>query len=253
MLIKRIMPCLLLDGERLVKTTKFSKGCYVGDPINAVKIFNEKEVDELVILNISQNRGLDSVVFSLISEIVSEAFMPITYGGGIRAIEDVGMLFRLGVEKVSFRSAIFDYPDLLNEVASCYGAQALSLCIDVKKDIWGRYMAGVCDRKKSKYLPLKDMLTKVSGINYGELIVNNVDRDGTLLGLDHDLISTVSKNVTKPLVVVGGAHSLADIKDGFTSGADAVAAGSLFVYSGAHRAVLLSYPTQTEIVKYFEG
>jgi cyclase len=247
MISKRIIPCLLLDNERLVKTTKFSKPSYVGDPINAVKIFNEKEVDELIIINIGQERVEEFQLLEYLADVVSEAFMPITYGGNINSLDFAVKLYRIGIEKIMVRRMALNNYFHVNNISSMFGAQAVSICLDVKKDWRGRYQGGVYCASGKQMVPLERALGALERINFGELVINNVDRDGTLAGLDHELISIVANGVSVPLIVMGGVNSLLDIGNAFVNGADAVVAGAFFVYSGVHKAVLLSYPSQHEI------
>lgn len=248
MISKRIIPCLLLDNERIVKTTKFAKPAYVGDPVNAVKIFNEKEVDELIIINISQACNDDqSKLIEYLADVVSEAFMPITYGGLVDSLEFAAKLYRIGIEKIMVRRMALTNHKEVNAISEMFGAQAISICLDVRKDWRGRYLAGVYGSSEKQMISLQDALDNLNGLNFGELVVNNVDRDGTLIGLDHELISLLARNTSVPLLAMGGVNSFEDIRMAFSNGADAVVAGSLFVYSGVHKAVLLSYPTQDEI------
>lgn len=247
MISKRIIPCLLLDGERIVKTTKFAKPAYVGDPVNAVKIFNEKEVDELIIINISRSCNDQSKLIEYLADVVSEAFMPITYGGLVDSLEFAAKLYRIGIEKIMVRRMALTNHKEVNAISEMFGAQAISICLDVSKDWRGRYLAGVHGSFGKQMIPLQEALDDLNGLNFGELVVNNVDRDGTLIGLDHELISLLARNISVPLLAMGGVNSFEDIRMAFSNGADAVVAGALFVYSGVHKAVLLSYPTQDEI------
>jgi cyclase len=253
LIAKRIIPCLLLDNERIVKTTKFSKPSYVGDPINAVKIFNEKEVDELIIINISQELNDQDELIEYLADVVSEAFMPISYGGLVNSLEFAAKLYRIGIEKIMVRRMAFSNPDEVNAISDKFGAQAISICLDVKKDWRGRYLAGVYGSSRIQMIPLQEALDSINGLNFGELVVNNVDRDGTLIGLDHKLISLLANNACVPLLAIGGTNSLEDISLAFSNGADAVVAGAFFVYNGVHKAVLFSYPTQDELNRILLG
>ena len=253
MISKRIIPCLLLDNERVVKTTKFAKPSYVGDPINAVKIFNEKEVDELIIINISQACNDQSELIAYLADVVSEAFMPITYGGLVDSLDFAAKLYRIGIEKIMVRRMALINPNEVNEISAIFGAQAISICLDVRRDWRGRYLAGVHGSSGNQMVPLQDALDFINRLNFGELVVNNVDRDGTLIGLDHKLISLLAKNTCVPLLAIGGTNSFEDIRLAFSNGADAVVAGAFLVYRGVHKAVLLSYPTQDEINQILLG
>lgn len=237
----RIIPTLLLEDGGLVKTIKFKKPKYVGDPINSVRIFNEKEVDELVLLDIkATNEKLDPN-FNEIEEIVSEAFMPIGYGGGINKIEHIEKLFKIGVEKVILNSVVFSNENLIQDASSIYGSQSIVVSIDVRKDLWGNYVVySHSGRKKIK----EDVISLVKKFQYlgaGEIIINSIDRDGTMTGYDLNLINSVSKELEIPVIASGGAAGINDLVFAIKSGASAVSGGALFIYQGIHRAVLLSY------------
>lgn len=248
----RVIPCLLLMNHGLVKTVKFREPKYVGDPINAVKIFNEKEVDELIFLDITATRERKRPNFELISSIATECFMPFCYGGGIRTIEDAKALFSLGAEKISINSNAMDNPDFVKTVSGLFGNQSIVVGIDVKKNIFGKYKV---------YHPGSQALTDCDPVDYavlaekngaGEILLNSVDRDGTMTGYDLELIRRVSERLSIPLIALGGAGSAADLADAvIKTGASAVAAGSLFVFYGKHRAVLINYPGPAELDRLF--
>lgn len=239
----RVMPALLLRGQGLVKTVKFRDPKYVGDPINAVRIFNEKEVDELVFLDITatpEGRGPD---FDLLSDITSEAFMPMAYGGGITTLEQVRRIFELGFEKVIINSTAYKNPGLITEAASIFGSQSIVGCIDVRKTLLGRYELYSASARVKEKVGLTEHLARLTKSGVGEILVNTIDRDGTMGGYDLKLLSEVSEAVTVPVIACGGAgnieHLVQAVQDGHAS---AVAAGSLFVFMGPHRAVLINYP-----------
>lgn len=239
----RVIPVLLLRGHGLVKTTKFKDPKYVGDPINAVRIFNEKEVDELAFLDISatqEGRGPD---FELLTDIASEAFMPMAYGGGVTKLDHVKRIFELGFEKVIINSAAYDNPGLIAEAASIFGSQSIVGCIDVCKTLFGRYELRSTSARVKEKVSLTDHLAALTKSGIGEILVNAVDRDGTMGGYDLRLLREISTAVTIPVIACGGAgnvnHFAQAVQDG---GASAVAAGSLFVFMGPHRAVLINYP-----------
>ncbi len=239
----RVIPALLLRGQGLVKTIKFKDHKYVGDPINAVRIFNEKEVDELVFLDISatpEGRGPD---FELLSDIASEAFMPMAYGGGVSTLEQVQRIFELGFEKVIFCSAAYKNPELISEAAAIFGSQSIVGCVDVRKSLLGRYeLCSESARVKQK-VSLPDHLVALIERGVGEILVNAVDRDGTMQGYDLKLLREVSEAVTVPVIAFGGAGTVDHLVQAVSHGhASAVAAGSLFVFMGPHRAVLINYP-----------
>jgi len=249
MLIHRVIPCLLLSQSRggLVKTLKFGKPKYVGDPINAVKIFNEKEVDELMVLDIDATRERRGPDFKMIEELASECFMPLCYGGGIRTAEDARTLFSLGVEKVALQSVVATNPGIIREIADRAGEQAVVVSIDVKRNWLGRpqpYSAAGVKQPSSDW---RDAVRQAVANGAGEILLNAVDRDGTLAGPDLELIREASALAEVPLVAIGGIGSLDDMKAATDAGASAVAAGAYFVFQGPHRAVLITYPRYEEL------
>jgi cyclase len=243
----RVIPCLLLDGERLVKTIRFRDPTYVGDPINAVKIFNDRQVDELAILDISATRERRDPNFDHLQAIAGECFMPLSYGGGIRTIEQARRLFGLGVEKVLVNTAASEDPALLAAIAGEYGSQAVIAGIDVKKDWLGRTRvftrAGSVNTGRT---PVEYAKAMADG-GAGEILLNSIERDGTMAGYDLELIREMSAAVSIPLVACGGAGSIAHLAAAIEAGASAVAAGSLFVFAGPRRAVLINYPSAAEL------
>ena len=244
----RVIPCLLLSDSGLVKTVKFGTPKYIGDPINAVRIFNDKEVDELVVLDISATRAVRGPRFDMIREIAAECFMPLTYGGGVRTIEQMDRLFRSGVEKVSLNSEVFCTPQLVREAARRFGAQSVIVSIDVRRNWMGRYRVWSDGGRKDSGLDPYDHARQMVDLGAGEILVQSIDRDGTMDGYDLDLVRRITSSVSVPVVACGGAGKFEDlsrvIRD---AGAAAAAAGSLFVFHGKHRAVLISYPTQQEL------
>jgi cyclase len=246
--IARIIPCLLLSDRRLVKTVRFSDPLYIGDPVNAVKIFNEKEVDELVVLDISASRQGRQPDFALIEEMAGEAFMPVTYGGGIRAFDDVRQLIRCGVEKIAVNEAATMSTDLIRDVVSTFGRQAVVGVVDVKRNFFGAYRATFRSGTRNVRAGLIDHVLRLQEAGIGELLVNDVDRDGTQLGYDMQLFRKIVDAVDIPVVACGGARSLENLREVVLEcGVDGAAAGSLFVFHGKHRAVLITYPSGLEI------
>ena len=248
MLKNRVIPCLLLRNNGLVKTVRFKDPKYVGDPINAVRIFNEKEVDELIFLDIDASKKGASPNFGLIKDIALECFMPFCYGGGVRAIEDIRKIFSLGAEKVSINSAGLRNPALIKEAAATFGSQSVVAAIDVKKDFLGRYR--VYDHSKNKTINIDpvEFARKATGMGAGEILINSVDRDGTGEGYDLELVRKVSDSVTVPIIALGGAGNVDDIVKAIKEGrASAAAAGSMFVFHGKYRAVLITYPDYKEL------
>lgn len=247
MLQKRVIPCLSLKGRGLVKTHKFDSPKYVGDPINAVKIFNDKEVDELFFLDITATQESRGPSFEVLTEIASECFMPICYGGGVRSFSEIEKIFSLGIEKVSLNSVLADRPELLTEAAKVYGVQALVASVDIKKNFWGSVQ--VVTQSGTRVVS-KDPVSYVKSLvdrGAGEVLLQSVDRDGSFSGYDLEWIEKVSKAVSVPVVALGGARGLEDFRNALEAGASAVAAGSFFVFHGPHKAVLISYPAPEDL------
>lgn len=249
MLTHRVIPCLLLSQSRggLVKTHKFAKPKYVGDPINAVKIFNEKEVDELMVLDIDATREGRGPDFALIEDLASECFMPLCYGGGIRNADDARTLFSIGVEKVSLQSALVANPGLVRDIADRAGEQAVVVSIDVKKNWLGKLQLHSAAGVKPPFADWREAVRAAEAAGAGEILLNAVDKDGTLSGPDLELIREASAIASIPLIATGGISSLGDMKAATDAGASAVAAGAYFVFQGPHRAVLITYPRYEEL------
>ncbi|EKT4473776.1 imidazole glycerol phosphate synthase subunit HisF [Pseudomonas putida] len=243
MIRRRVIPCLLLKDHGLVKTVKFKEPKYVGDPINAIRIFNEKEVDELVLLDIEASRLNREPNYELIAEVAGECFMPICYGGGIKSLEHAEKVFSLGIEKIAINTAALDDLSLIRKIADKFGSQSVVGSMDCRKGFWGGYSVysenGTKDTKRQPVEWAQELET--AGV--GEIFLNSVDRDGTQKGFDTSLVESVVTQVHVPVIACGGASSTADLIELFDrTGVSAVAAGSLFVFHGKHRAVLISYP-----------
>ncbi|MCJ8166405.1 AglZ/HisF2 family acetamidino modification protein [Pontibacter sp. E15-1] len=248
MLKTRVIPCLLLRGQGLVKTVKFKDPKYVGDPINAVKIFNDKEVDELIFMDITATIEKRGPNFKMISEIAAECFMPFGYGGGISHIDEVRRIINVGAEKVILNTAAHLNPNLIEEAAAQFGSQSIVVAIDIKKSIFGKAEVFIESGQKKVRISPVDLAKRVEQLGAGEIIVNSIDRDGTGEGYDIDLLNKISSSVHIPIVASGGAGKLADFREAKTrGGASAVAAGSMFVFHGKHRAVLITYPEYAEL------
>lgn len=252
MLRSRITPCLLVHKKGLVKTVEFENPKYVGDPINAVKIFNEKEVDELIVIDIdatTEERGPD---FNLIKNIAIECRMPFCYGGGITTVAQAKKIISLGVEKIAISSAALSNPQLLIEIGNAIGTQSVVVVLDIKKKgIFGNYELFTHNGKKRCNYKLKEYLLILNEIGIGEILINSIDEDGKMKGYDFKLYDFVRNLTNMPMTILGGAGCLADIKTAIerykTIG---VAAGSLFVFKGKYKAVLINYPdrkTRNEI------
>ncbi len=247
MLRARVIPCLLLKGSGLVKTVRFADPKYVGDPINAVKLFNDLEVDELVILDITATREGREPAYERIGEIAGEAFMPIAYGGGIRMAAQAERLFKQGVEKIVVTTAAAEQPQLLSEISGAFGSQSVVAGINVKRNWMGRARAYVASGTRDTGLDPVALAARAVEHGAGEILLNAIDRDGAMKGYDLPLVSEIAKAVGVPVVACGGAGSLADIGAAIGAGASGAAAGSLFVFKGPYRAVLINYPAQTEL------
>jgi cyclase len=245
----RVIPILLLQNAGLVKTVRFKKPTYIGDPINAVKIFNEKEVDEIALLDIEASRQNHEPDYKKIREICSEAFMPFAYGGGIKNIDQIKMLFQTGIEKVIINTQAFYKPQLIEEASAIFGSQSIVLSIDVKKNIYGKNKVWVASGTlNTKYSP-DDYAKKMVDYGAGEIILTSIDREGTYQGYDTNLIQSVSNSINIPVVANGGASSIESFYPAIKAGASAVAAGSIFVYHGSQKGILISYFPQKDMQK----
>ncbi len=244
----RVIPVLLIKNGGLYKSVKFKSHKYVGDPINAVRIFNEKEVDEIVILDIDASREKKTPNYKLIEEIAGEAFMPMGYGGGFTHIDEVKKVFYSGVEKAVFNYSAFKNPSLITETARQFGSSSVVVSIDVKKTLFGKQQVFVSNGNKNTGLAPVQFAKQMEDAGAGEIFLNSIDRDGSFNGFDIDLIKSVSSAVSIPVIACGGAASLNDLYDAVKTGkASAVAAGSMFVFQRPHKAVLISYPSQKDL------
>lgn len=251
MAFTRIIPVLLLKDAGLVKTVKFKDPRYVGDPINAVKIFNEKEVDELIFLDITAASANRKPPLDVLQRIAEECFMPLCYGGGIRSLEMIRNILKVGVEKVAINSHAAEDPMLIRKVADHYGSSTIAVSMDVKKNFWGKYHVHTKAGKFNTGLDPVKFAVQMDQMGAGELLVNVIDRDGTMQGYDIDLLKKITSEVSMPVIACGGAGKIEHFREAVESGgASAVAAGSMFVFHGAHRAVLINYPSQEEIKKH---
>ena len=254
MLKTRVIPCLLLKDGGLVKTIRFSDPKYVGDPINTIKIFNDKEVDELMLLDITASRERKGPAFSTIAQIASECFMPLCYGGGVTSLEQAKRIVGLGAEKIAINHAAISRPTIIREIADALGSQAVVLSVNVKKNWRGKYRVLDSGTGKLTDLDPVDHADQLVAMGAGEVLVNDVDRDGTQQGYNLNLIRLFTDRLSVPVIACGGAwttdHFRAVVKE---SGASAVAAGSMFVFQGPHRAVLVSYPPYAELERVFQN
>ena len=249
----RIIPTLLLLDRGLVKTVRFKSPTYLGDPINAVKIFNDLKADELVFLDITATKESRLPPLDLLREISEEAFMPFAAGGGIKSIEDAKKIVGSGAEKIVINSASVSNPSLISQIADHFGAQSLIVSIDVKKNFWGKYKVCTEGGRKMTDLEPDEHAANMEKHGAGEILINSIDMDGTMTGFDLELIKLISGSVKIPVIGCGGAGTLADLNKAITiGGASAVAAGSMFVFQGPRRAVLINYPEPHELHALFQ-
>lgn len=247
MLRPRLIPYLLVHKGGLVKTVKFGDPKYVGDPINTVRIFNEKEVDELAVMDIDATRLGREPDYVLISSLASECRMPLCYGGGVNTVEQLERIVALGVEKVALSAAAMARPDLVSEAAARVGRQSVVVVLDARRTWRGRYEVVTHNASKRTGLDVAETARRMQDLGAGEIVINAVDRDGMMQGYDRDLVQAVRESVSLPLTVLGGAGSLADFESLFAEhGIIGAAAGSVFVFKGKYRAVLVNYPNRNE-------
>lgn len=247
MLRPRIIPSLLIQDNGLVKTVNFKNGKYVGDPINAVKIFNEKEVDELAVFDIDATVLNKEPDYVLIEKLATQSRMPLCYGGGVKTVEQAQRIFGLGIEKIALSSAVLQKPELIAEIAGRVGNQSVIVVLDVKKKLLGGYEVYTHNGKKSTGINPFKFVEEAEKLGAGEIIINSIDQDGLMKGYDMNLIDKIRDKISLPMTVLGGAGSLDDIGKVINKhGVIGVAAGSLFVFKGVYKAVLINYPKRSE-------
>ncbi|NQW41863.1 MAG: imidazole glycerol phosphate synthase subunit HisF [Bacteroidetes bacterium] len=250
MLQSRAIPCLLLNENGLYKTIQFKNPVYVGDPINAVKIFNEKEVDELIILDITASKQNREPNYELLKHIASECFMPLAYGGGIKNFQQAAKLFELGIEKISLNLSAIENPNLITEITSVYGNQSVIVSIDIKKNLWGKYGIYSHNGTKNTRLLLNEFIKKVESLGAGELLITNIEKEGTWSGFDIDLLKSLTSLAKIPIIIGGGCGNIQHIADAVNTGkASAVAIGSMAVFQKKGMGVLISFPKSEAIEK----
>lgn len=244
----RLIPCLLLSGGSLVKTRRFKDPNYLGDPINAVKIFSEKCVDELCVQDIDASKCGRGPDFGLLSDLASEAFMPLSYGGGITSVEQAARLFHIGFEKVILNTSLVDRPELIGEIAARFGSQSVVASIDARQDVLKRYRCVVAGGTRPVGESPRELAVRAQELGAGEVLLNAVDRDGAMQGYDLKLIQSVAGALDIPVIACGGARDARDMERALhQGGAHAVAAGSMFVYFGPLKAVLINVPEEEEL------
>jgi cyclase len=247
MLRPRVIPCLLVHDKGLVKTVQFKDPKYVGDPINAVRIFNEKECDELMVIDIDATKENREPDYKMIENLAAECRMPLCYGGGVKTVEQAHRIFSLGVEKIAISSAAIQSPELVTAMAERVGSQSVVVVLDIKKKMLGGYEIYTHNGKKSTGKNPVEMAVRMQELGAGEIVINSIDQDGMMKGYDLAIVEKIRKAISLPLTVLGGAGSLQDIgkliKQYNIIGA---AAGSLFVFKGIYKAVLINYPNWEE-------
>ncbi|MEV9477225.1 AglZ/HisF2 family acetamidino modification protein [Aliarcobacter butzleri] len=247
MLKSRIIPCLLVHNKGLVKTVKFKESKYVGDPINAVKIFNEKESDELIVLDIDATVEGREPDYKMIENLAAECRMPLCYGGGIKTVEQATRIFNLGVEKIALSSAVIENLKLVSDISKEVGIQSVVVVIDVKKKMFGGYDIYTHNGTKKTNIDLEKFIIELQSLGIGEIVINSIDNDGVMKGYDLSLIEKIKPLINVPMTVIGGAGSLDDIEKLIEKfGIIGCSAGSLFVFKGKYKAVLINYPNKTE-------
>lgn len=254
MLRPRIIPCLLVMKKGLVKTVKFSNPKYLGDPINAVRIFNEKEADELMILDIDATRDAATPDYAMIKHWATECRMPLCYGGGIKTVQQARTIISLGVEKVALSSAAVADPGLISRIAEETGRQSVVVVLDVKRHPLAGYRVHTHNGTRDTGLSPETCAREAERLGAGEIVVNSIDNDGEMNGYDLTLARKVRAAVSVPMTVLGGAGSLSDIRALINEfGIIGAAAGSLFVFKGPYKAVLISYPGKSEKEKLYQS
>lgn len=249
MALKRIIPCLLYDGSGLVKTIKFKNPSYIGDPINAIKIYNEKEVDELIVIDINASKQKRKPNFDKIADMASEAFMPFAYGGGVKTFDDFVSLYKIGIEKIIVNSLIQENPEIIKKVIAHYGSQAVIACIDFKKIMFSGIIpySYIGNKIKMSLIDYANYLTTDIGV--GELMLQSIDKDGTWEGFDDEIISTILNSVEIPVIACGGCGSIEDLKTVlYKTNANAAAIGSMAVYSKKGMGVLINFPDREKVI-----
>ncbi len=238
----RVIPVLLLKGQGFYKTKKFDGGVYLGDPINILRIFNDKEVDEICVLDIGATPSGEKPQVDFLREFASECFMPLAYGGGISSLDQMRCLFKTGVEKCVINTAVHENPNLIEKAAGEFGSQSIVASIDVKKKLFGGY--DVCTRggQVSTGVGVVEYASRAEKLGAGEILLNSIDRDGTMGGYDLELARKVAGSVSVPVIMCGGAGNVRDFREVVEAGISAVAAGAMFVFQGPHRGVLINVP-----------
>jgi cyclase len=246
MLRPRIIPALLIEQDYLVKTVRFKYDKYIGDPINTLRLFNEKEVDEIVFLDISASKRKVEPNYNLIKDLASECFMPMSYGGGITNLKQIEKILNIGIEKIVVNTQAIQNKVFLKEAVENFGSTTIIGAIDVKRNFFNKLEVFSHAVNKSTGIKVSEYLERILGDGVGEIFINDVDRDGTYTGYDLNLIKKLSDSMEVPMIICGGASGYHDLTKALAAGASAVAAGSIFIFNGPHRAVLITYPGEED-------
>ncbi len=246
----RLIPVILLTEGGIYKTRKFNKPIYIGDPINTVKLFNELEADELIVLDFMASKNRSYVDFEILSDIASEAFMPLSYGGGITSESQVSKLFKIGYEKVVLNTSFLQNPEFVKTITNKFGSQAITISIDYKKDIFGRRTVFSHAGVRHSYKSLREAIDAALNLNVGEVFVNCVSNDGEMGGIDKDHLIDLHDSLSVPIIGCGGLKDIAEVQELFDAGVEAVAGGALFVFKGKQRGILISYPSSNDLHRY---
>jgi imidazole glycerol-phosphate synthase subunit HisF len=246
-----VIPCLLVDDEAMVKTVRFENGVYLGDPINVINLFNRFEVDEITLLDVRATVEARPPPFELIERLAAECWVPLSYGGGIRSVDDVRRVLSSGVEKIVLGTVAADEPQVITEAARIFGTQAVIVAVDARRSAAGGYETFVASGRRAVGLDAASFAREATSRGAGEILVTSIDRDGTMEGYDVELIHIVADAVDVPVIACGGAGDRADIAVPIHAGASAVAAGSIFVFQGRDRGVLINFPERRQLEAMF--
>jgi cyclase len=245
-MFKRLIPVLLIENTSLVKTSNFKSPIYLGDPVNALKIFNDKEVDEILIIDKSASRN--GINFGLLQSLSKQAFMPLGYVGGIRSVSDAEKILRIGFEKIALNTSALSVPNLAEDLVKKFGSQSIAAVVDFKKDLWGKYQIYIQNGSKRVEHPFMKYLKLLSEKGFGEYWLQSISNEGCFKGYDLDFLHQARKILEEPIVVLGGARNFEDFKMAIHNGADAVAAGSTFVfYNNDKKSILINYPKNFQL------
>ncbi len=242
MLRPRIIPTLLMEQDYLVKTVKFKYDKYIGDPINTLRLFNEKEVDEIVFLDISASKRNVEPNYDLLKDLASECFMPMSYGGGVTSLQQIERILSIGIEKIVINNYAIQNKKFLKQAVENFGSTTIIGAVDIKRNFFNKIEVFSHTSNKNTGIKVADHLARILDDGVGEVFINDVDRDGTYAGYDINLIKKLSESMEVPMIICGGASGYEDLSRALAAGASAVAAGSIFIFNGPHRAVLITYP-----------